>query len=189
MHSSGNHRLVYSLNVKQKIVVRSALIGLVISAFSLCSASLIPVHEIVPGGRAVLVAKALLALGLCLAFCIGRMATHRFLSPEDIDGDPQRSDSPKGLELQKILQNTLEQAVLATFAYTTWSVLAPDNWLGVLLIAPALFVVGRILFITRHSQGAVGRAIGFALTFYPTVLLLLVELAMFFGSLQHRLSD
>lgn len=124
---------------------------------------------------------ALLALGLCLTFCIGRMATHRFLSPEDIDGDPRRSDSPKGLELQKILQNTLEQVVLAAIAYTIWPTLAPEKWLGVLLVAPVLFVLGRILFITRHSHGATGRAFGFALTFYPTVLLLFAELAIAFG--------
>lgn len=166
------------MRINQKIVLLSAFAGFMVSALLLGSAGLFPMAEITPDGRAVLLAKALLVLGLCLAFCIGRMATHRFLSPEDIDGDPHRSDSPKGVELQRILQNTLEQAVLAAFAYTIWAAIAPDNWLGILLFAPALFVLGRFLFIALHSRGAGGRAIGFALTFYPTVILILVELAI-----------
>ena len=170
--------LKHTLSNKQKIVLLFALAGLVVSALLLCSSILIPVNETTSGGRTALLASALLALGLCLVFCIGRMATHRFLSPEDIDGDPKRSDSPKGVELQKILQNTLEQTVLAALAYTIWAATAPDHWLGALLVAPAIFLAGRILFIVLHGRGATGRAIGFALTFYPTVLLLLVELAM-----------
>ena len=163
------------MRINQKTVLLSAFAGFMVSALLLGSAGLFPMAEITPDGRAVLLAKALLVLGLCLAFCIGRMATHRFLSPEDIDGDPHRSDSPKGVELQRILQNTLEQAVLAAFAYTIWAAIAP---LGILLFAPALFVLGRFLFIALHSRGAGGRAIGFALTFYPTVILILVELAI-----------
>ena len=169
-----------TLSNKQKIVLLSAFIGLLLSALLLCLSISIPVNEITSGERTDLLASALIILGLCLAFCVGRLATHRFLSPEDIDGDPRRSDSPKGVELQKILQNTLEQAVLAALAYTIWAATAPDNWLGVLLVTPALFLVGRILFIALHGRGATGRAIGFTLTFYPTVLLLLVEIAIVF---------
>jgi hypothetical protein len=166
------------LRINQKIVLLSAFAGLMVSALLLGSVGLFPMAEITPDGRAVLLAKALLVLGLCLTFCIGRMATHRFLSPEDIDGDIHRCDSPKGVELQRILQNTLEQAVLAAFAYTIWAAITPDNLLGILLVAPALFVFGRILFIALHSRGAGSRAIGFSLTFYPTVILILVELAI-----------
>ena len=37
--------------------------------------------------------------------------------------------------------------------------------------AAFLFAIGRMLFIVGYRRGATGRSLGFALTFYPTVLL------------------
>ena len=42
--------------------------------------------------------------------------------------------------------------------------------------AGLLFVIGRIAFFAGYARGAPARALGFALTFYPTVLLLLAAL-------------
>jgi uncharacterized membrane protein YecN with MAPEG domain len=43
-----------------------------------------------------------------------------------------------------------------------------------------LFAVGRLLFWIGYRRGAAGRAFGFALTFYPSVLALLA--AAFVGA-------
>lgn len=42
--------------------------------------------------------------------------------------------------------------------------------------AVLLFVIGRITFAVGYAGGAVARAFGFALTFYPTALLTAVAL-------------
>jgi hypothetical protein len=38
--------------------------------------------------------------------------------------------------------------------------------------AAILFLIGRILFFLGYAEGAASRAFGFALTFYPTLMLL-----------------
>lgn len=167
------------MTTKQKAVVLSMLVGLTATLLLFVGVT-INFELIAPHGRAILLAEALVVPAIFLVACIGRMATHRFVTPEDIDGDPRKFDSPKAFELQRILQNTLEQSVLAALVYLIWSVIAPDHWLGVLPIAVMLFAIGRILFFAFHGRGAAGRAIGFALTFYPTVAMLLIEIKLAF---------
>ncbi len=62
--------------------------------------------------------------------------------------------------------------MLASLAYCIWAVAMPHAWLASIPAAAALFVLGRFLFSRGYAQGAAARAIGFALTFYPTVLML-----------------
>ena len=45
---------------------------------------------------------------------------------------------------------------------------------GAVPVAAILFVIGQISFAAGHAGGAPARTFGFALTFYPTVLLVLV---------------
>jgi len=73
-----------------------------------------------------------------------------------------------------VLQNTLEQAVLAVVAYMIWAVVAPLAWLRTIPMAAILFVAGRILFTRGYERGAPGRAMGFGLTAYPTFGMLIV---------------
>ncbi len=40
------------------------------------------------------------------------------------------------------------------------------------MLAAVLFAVGRVLFWRGYARGAPGRAMGFGLTFYPSVALL-----------------
>jgi hypothetical protein len=67
-----------------------------------------------------------------------------------------------------VLQNTLEQTVLAVAAYTVWAVVMPHSWLWSIAIAALFFVAGRIFFAYGYTRGAPGRAMGFGLTAYPT---------------------
>lgn len=110
---------------------------------------------------------------LFLTASIARLAKHRFFTPEDIDGGAGLSeDTTQAKLLQTLLQNTLEQTVLAVPIYLAWACVAPSTWLSVVPIAAILFAVGRLLFFMGFSKGAPSRALGFALTFYPTLVML-----------------
>lgn len=156
----------------QKSVALSMLIGLTTSLLMVFFGSSIHLHfESID--RFVLLSRVLVVPVFFLIVCIGRMATHRFFTPADIDGDPRTDDTPSAIELQRVLQNTLEQSVLAMIVYAIWVIVAPDKSLGTVLLAAGLFALGRILFIAFHANGASGRAMGFVLTFYPTCALFL----------------
>jgi hypothetical protein len=99
---------------------------------------------------------------------IMRVANYRFSSPEDIDGSGLTVGTSRVLVLRAILQNTLEQAVLAIVTYAIWAAIMPLKWLRAIPIAALLFVAGRILFARGYERGAPGRAMGFGLTAYPT---------------------
>jgi hypothetical protein len=159
----------------QKTVVLSALIGVAVCLLMVFAGSSSTLH-FESTDRLVLLSRALVAPAVFLIVCIGRMANHRFFTPEDIDGDPRRADTPKAIELQRVLQNTVEQSVLATIVYAMWTMVAPVQSVGTVLIAAGLFAVGRVLFMAFHGKGASGRAIGFVLTFYPTCTLFIETL-------------
>ena len=103
-----------------------------------------------------------------LMVSIARVGNYLFYSPEDIAGSGLTSGTAQVKVLRAVLQNTLEQTVLAVAAYMIWAVVMPHYWLGSIAIAALLFVVGRILFIRGYTRGAAGRAMGFGLTAYPT---------------------
>jgi uncharacterized membrane protein YecN with MAPEG domain len=113
---------------------------------------------------------------LFLLISIGRLAKHRFFSAEDIDGSGLTQGSQQARILQSIIQNTLEQLVIALPIYFAWSTLAPSLWLSAVPICSALFLLGRILFATGYKHGAPARSFGFALTFYSSAVLLLALL-------------
>jgi len=104
---------------------------------------------------------------------IALLARHRFFTPEDIDGSALTAGTAKATLLQSIIQNTLEQTVIAFMAHVVWALTMPLVWQGVIPVAAVLFVVGRLLFGMGYASGAPARALGFALTFYPTVLMTL----------------
>jgi hypothetical protein len=163
----------------QKGVARGAIAAIALTIAGLGLAILLPTSKldhIGLAGRFALCAASLLAPALTLAFSIARLASYRFSSPEDIAGSGLSSGSDRARLLQSLLQNTLEQSVLAVAAYLAWSVLAPAGFLAALPMAAGLFLVARSLFFVGYRRGAAGRALGFALTFYPTLALLLGDL-------------
>lgn len=108
---------------------------------------------------------------------VGDLARHRFFTPHDIDGG---NDSPGARARQAVLQNTLEQVVIWSLLSLAWTVRMPVWTLAVIPVSSLLFVAGRYLFSRGYRRGAGGRALGFALTFYPSVLmavLLLIEVS------------
>lgn len=113
---------------------------------------------------------------MTLIVAIGRLARFRFFSPADIDGSGLTKGSAEATILQSLLQNTLEQLVIATGVYTAWCLVMPAAWLSAVPLSSLAFTVGRLGFFKGYHKGAPSRAFGFALTFYPTVLLMVVLL-------------
>ena len=117
--------------------------------------------------------KAEILVIFWLLVCVGRLGNHRFMTPEDIDGSGLTTGSDKARVLQALLQNTLEQTVLAVVVHLIWAATMPVSWISGVLAGAILFSTGRILFIRGYAGGAPSRALGFALTFYPSILMLL----------------
>lgn len=164
-----------SLSSAQRGVALGAGAGLAISLAGLGTVALLQPVAPVPdtlAGRLALLALCALAAAATLAFCIARLASHRFGTPQDIDGSGLTAGSDRARLLQALLQNTLEQLMLALPVHAAWVVLAPARVLAAVPVAAAMFVTGRVLFFWGYGRGAPGRALGFALTFYPTVIML-----------------
>ncbi len=106
---------------------------------------------------------------LFLIFSIARLAKHRFFTPEDMDGNGLTKGTDKVNLLQSLLQNTLEQLVIAIPVYLAWFILMPPQFCSVIMLCSIAFGMGRILFFIGYKNGAPSRALGFTLTFYPTV--------------------
>ena len=159
------------LSEKQKGVVRGVIPAAVSSVVGMCGVSLLipmsalPANE--PGARIVWALQWALLPILTLMVSIMRVANYRFASPDDIDGSGLTAGTDRVLVLRAILQNTLEQAVLAVTAYLIWAAVMPLSWLRAIPIAALLFTTGRILFARGYDSGAAGRAMGFGLTAYP----------------------
>jgi hypothetical protein len=167
------------LSEKQKGVVRGVIPAALITVTALCGLSwfvpvgLLPLDE--PAGRLAWALQWALLPTLALMISIMRVANYRFASPADIDGSGLTAGTDRVLVLRAILQNTLEQAVLAVVAYCIWSVTMPLRWLGAIPMAALLFVTGRLLFARGYDRGAAGRATGFGLTAYGTFALLITS--------------
>ncbi len=130
---------------------------------------LVPVDDL--HGRLAFAMKWDLLVVFFLLATIATLARRRFFSPEDIDGGGLGHGTPQVRIHQSILQNTLEQVVLAIPVHVACAVLLPVHWLAIVPVAAILFALGRILFWRGYQSGAPSRALGFALTFYPTVVL------------------
>jgi hypothetical protein len=120
-------------------------------------------------GRLALWLACSLIASVWLLIAIARLAGHRFFTPADIDGGGLTEGTLKAKLLQTLIQNTLEQCLLAIPAYGAWLWLAPEGRRGLVVLCAACFALGRLLFFAGYARGAPFRALGFTLTFYPTV--------------------
>lgn len=169
------------LNTEQKAVVRNVALAVIIVAIALFASlsippSALPADE--PGARIVWALQWGLLPMLALMLMIMRVANHRFSSPQDIDGSGLTTGSKRVNVLRAVLQNTLEQSVLAAGAYAIAAVSFAYDWLRIIPAAAVLFAIGRILFALGYERGAGGRAMGFGLTAYPTFGLLVTAAAL-----------
>lgn len=104
--------------------------------------------------------------GLVLLAMIGRLAQRRFFDDAIIDGQTYLPDTPAEID-QRVLQNTVEQLVLAAFL---WPLIGKVLGDGMVLTLALSFVIARLTFWIGYHLSPPLRAFGFAATFYPTIL-------------------
>lgn len=102
---------------------------------------------------------------------IGFIANRRFLSEDAIDGGA--SPGRAGMIASRYVQNTLEQAVLATLVWLALTAIEPGRAVVLVPMLAVSFGVGRIAFWIGYLFAPWGRAFGFGLTFYPTATALI----------------
>jgi uncharacterized membrane protein YecN with MAPEG domain len=166
------------LTEKQQGVLRGMVAGLVITLLALTLAVVAPPRALLPeqevSAALVQALKWAVLLVACLTVSIAVLARHRFFTAADIDGGGLSEGTSEAQLLQSILQNTLEQAVLALSVHVIWAAAMPQTWQAAVPAAAILFLLGRLLFWRGYGRGAPARALGFALTFYPSVIMLLL---------------
>ncbi|MBO9788020.1 MAPEG family protein [Xanthomonas phaseoli] len=113
---------------------------------------------------------------------IARMAKHRFVTPADIDGSALSDGTARARTLQSLLQNTTEQLAFALPVYVAALLSTRPAIQAAVPACACAFLLGRLIFFATYSGGAGARALGFALTFYPTVLLLIWQLVLLAAS-------
>ena len=117
-----------------------------------------------------------------LVAAIANVARLRFFSDRDIAGSSAETESGEVRVAGAILQNTFEQVGLAIGTHLIVAATFSRSIALVQALA-CLFAIGRLLFWAGYNGGARGRAFGFALTFYPSVLALAASVtASVFGS-------
>ena len=166
------------LTLKQRGVLKGIIVGAAITFVVILGAALAGPMMLSPeatvGERIAFELRADAFLALWLGISIGLLARHRFFTPEDIDGGGLTQGTETANVLQTTLQNTLEQTVLAVLVHLAWAVLMPMAWMSAIPAAVVLFLCGRVMFVRGYRGGAPSRAIGFALTFYPSVLMIVI---------------
>ena len=166
------------LTGQQRGVLRGMLSGLLITVLVMAVGLLAPPAFIQTGPDVTQAGfgnlRWLALIMACLMVAIGRLARHRFFTPEDLHGSGLTQGTETARILQAILQNTLEQVTLALPFYLLWALTLPSTWQTVIPLNATLFVLGRVLFARGYAHGASARALGFALTFYPTVAMALL---------------
>jgi len=167
-----------ALTVKQRGVLKGIIPGAAITFVVIVGAILAGPIALSPeasaGERLAFAIWADAFIALWLGISIGLLARHRFFTPEDIDGGGLSRGSETANVLQSTLQNTLEQSVLAVLVHLAWAILMPVAWISAIPAAVFLFLCGRVLFVRGYRGGAPSRALGFALTYYPSVLMLML---------------
>ena len=167
-----------ALTIKQRGVLKGIIPGAAITLVAILGAVLVGPMVLSPeasaGERLAFAISADAFIALWLGISVGLLARHRFFTPEDIDGGGLSRGSETANVLQSTLQNTLEQSVLAVLAHLAWSILMPVTWISAIPAAVFLFLCGRVLFVRGYRGGAPSRALGFALTYYPSVVMVIV---------------
>lgn len=119
---------------------------------------------------------------------VGMVSTTRRGSPADIGGSAAGPPSARLAIRSAFLQNTLEQALLATGGYLALATLVGGDGLAVVVAAVILFGLGRVLFYRGYPRGAAGRSLGMTLTLVPTLLIYLAVFALLARGLFDRVT-
>lgn len=111
---------------------------------------------------------------LWLAGCVRHVSRGRFRSAADIDGSAFSEPSPAIAVPRAVLQNSLEQTVLALGAHLALAVTLRGRELVLIPILVGLYVAGRVWFAFGYPGRAPGRSGGIVLTAGPTFAALIL---------------
>jgi len=106
--------------------------------------------------------------GLWLPLMIGLRATQRFFDPTQIDGSAPAASSPAQIDA-RVLQNTLEQTVLALLASGLVALSHATHAAMLITMHAATFFIARLCFWVGYHRAPWMRAYGFSLGFYGSV--------------------
>ncbi|AXI53945.1 hypothetical protein SuNHUV7_01740 (plasmid) [Pseudoseohaeicola sp. NH-UV-7] len=120
---------------------------------------------------------AFFAPGLVMMAMIARLAQRRFFDDSIIDGQDFAPGSAAWID-QKVLANTTEQAVLAL---VIWPFVATTLGGFVVLVMGVAFALSRLVFWVGYHLSPPLRGLGFAATFYTTVLAALWSVVVWVG--------
>lgn len=124
------------------------------------------------GDRLAYVAKCEIFAALMLLAGIMAVAGQRFFSNDAIEGQTEGLSPAITINLRYV-QNTLEQLILLVIAHLAYAATASSGEMKIIPLLISLFIVGRGCFWFGYHQNALSRAFGFAVTFYPTVFLMI----------------
>jgi hypothetical protein len=92
------------------------------------------------------------------------VASIRFRSDADRPGSAYAPPSPRLAVAAAVLQNSLEQTVLAIGSHLVLATVLRGDELIVLPALVGLYLIGRVAFAVAYPRGATARAFGMALT-------------------------
>lgn len=164
----------YSVEQRGVLIASSAAIAVcaVILALSYVwlPASAFGLHaEMDAGERIAFALKADILVFLWLAGCVRAVSAGRFRSPTDIRGSAYAPPSPAIAVQAAVLQNSLEQTVLAVGAHLGLAAVLRGHELVLIPALVLLYVAGRASFAAAYARGAAARAFGMALTGASTI--------------------
>ncbi len=170
------------LDGEQRRVLRGMVLAMAITVavLGLGGALAWPALPVLPGvaDRLGFALRCDLLVVIWLVAAVAAVARGRFFSAADIDGAGFGLPGARIALASAVLQNTLEQAVLAVTVHLGLASLLRGRELVLVLVLVGLFCAGRLAFWMGYRHGAGGRALGFGLTFYPSVLGLGVALLL-----------
>jgi len=126
----------------------------------------LPIFSLLPS-----LAFAFLGPGLVLMALIGRLAQRRFFDDRSIDGAAFALGSGDEIDA-RVLQNTVEQLVLALTLWPPIGYLMLGDGPGVVMCLGIGFTIARLAFWAGYHRAPPLRAFGFAASFYPTIIAL-----------------
>ena len=169
----------------QRRIARDSLLAIAFCALVLAAgyawvpASVFGVEgHVGPAERLVFALRADVWLLVWLAICVRAVSKGRFQSPSDITGSASGPPSAGLAVRAAVLQNSLEQTVLAVGAHLVLATLLRGPELRLIALLVALYLIGRVTFAWGYARQPVARAFGMAVTGVSTVVALGLALGL-----------
>lgn len=161
------------LSAEQRKILRNMLLAMLLALVLTVIAVICPVSWHLSRVQSYFLALILPTCSYMVG--IGRIASLRFFD-ESVSNPLLAANNLRLNIMKQYLSNTHEQLFFAVIVYALLSWFLPLEHIYLALLLSVCFVVGRLLFISGYSRGAGARSLGFALTFYSSLVGFLVGL-------------